>query len=73
MTKLKMYVIYYDALDYPGVFCVRKWEIYHKKIMANEVLGTALNINDARKLVPPLLFRIDRSENDPKHIIESWI
>lgn len=71
------YVIYYNPLDYPGKYAIRKWYIsrendttvmfYDKNAIICETL------EEARKHIPEETYRIPRYEEDDKAICEVWI
>lgn len=66
---LSIYTVYYDTKDYPGVYCVRRCEYLEPK----EILGTTETLEQAREIIPQFLYRMDRSPEDDRCVVESWI
>lgn len=68
-TRLSLYVIYYDPLDYPGEYVVRRWELLEPK----EVLGRGKTLREVRQMLPPRLMNIGRQSADESQIVEVWL
>lgn len=69
---LETFTIYYDTLDYPGVYCARRF-IIDKEVVPAEFLGTAPTLQEARKLLPSMLCYFARDNCDDAKIVETWI
>ncbi|HXJ60733.1 MAG TPA: hypothetical protein VNU68_29160 [Verrucomicrobiae bacterium] len=70
--RLSIWTIYERPKDYPRHFVVRRWTIGAGQERAHEC-QLADTLEEARKLVPPLLIRLDRQPNDDPVIVENWL
>jgi hypothetical protein len=69
------YVIYSDALDYPGKFVVRRF-FFVGGVADPELLpvGVMNTLEEARKLVPDSHgYMMERMPHDEKQILEIWM
>jgi hypothetical protein len=70
------YVIYFNPLDFPGEYVLRRWRVdpvtthpipdLHPVVVSDD-------IEEARKLVPMGLVRIHRHPSDDIAIVETWL
>ncbi len=69
---LFMYVIYLNTSDHPGFYVVRKWEVGTTPL-PRELVGHATTLEEARKAIPPDLYRLPRNPLDDQCIVEVWL
>lgn len=68
------YVIVFRPSDFPGtLYLVRKWHFERGESVALEVVGTAVTLMGARKLVPDGLVLLPKDLNDDPVIVECWV
>jgi len=67
---MKMWVIYKSPSDYPGSWVVREHDVPGGPRQDCDV---CTSLNEARKLVPFGLIRIDRFPSDPPQLVETWM
>lgn len=67
-----LFTIYERPKDYPEHFVVRRWTVEGSKEKAHEC-RLADSLEEARKLVPPFLTRMNRFPEDDPCIVETWI
>jgi hypothetical protein len=69
---LTVWTIYAHPLDYPNGYVVAEWITDG----TGPKRGTALyapDLDAARKLIPPNLYRMNRSPDDDPTIAETWL
>ena len=71
---LAMYTIYYDALDYPGMYVVRKWIVDSGPLPQPDVLigAPVKSLDAARAQVPAGLICLPHTPGDERQIVETW-
>jgi hypothetical protein len=68
------YTIFNRPADYPhDEFVVRLFKAHATGVETGRVVGTALTLNEARRLIPPGLIRLPRFEGDQPAIVEVWL
>jgi hypothetical protein len=73
IREFVLFTIYEKPRDYPHGYVVRRWvtdggpEPHPREAMV------AATLEEARALVPPDLYRLQRSPEDDPCIVESWI
>ena len=72
-TGLPMWVIYYDPLDYPGKWVVRRWLVEPGKVTGEPEPFVCDSLSEARAAVPPGAYRLNRAESDEPQIKEIWL
>lgn len=70
---MKFYTIYEHPRDFPEGYVVRAWDIRPHGVMRPLEARWTQSLDDARKLVPPGLYRMPRSPGDDRTIVETWI
>lgn len=71
---LSTWTIYSSPADAPGMFVVRRWDIYPgSDPVPAEDATQHLTVRRAREAIPPGLHRLDRQANDDPTIIETWV
>ena len=70
---MDQYAIYDHPKDYPNKFVVRKWIIEAGQISAGELLGAVDTLEEARRLIPSGLYRINRFDQDDPVLSEVWL
>lgn len=70
---LKIWTIYENPKDYPGLFVVRCWLVQGAAVGASNVCHSAKTLDEARSYVPPYLHRLNRMPGDDPCIVETWI
>jgi hypothetical protein len=71
-NTLKMYTVYFNLKDYPGLFVVRIFYISQGNTTPGEIIAQGKTIEEVRAKIPAGLYRQVRSENDDPIIIETW-
>ena len=70
---LDIWVIYRRPRDLPGVeYAVRKQVAGAGGISISKEVFVALNLDGARRHIPPGLIRMDRQSGDDPVIVETW-
>lgn len=73
-TVLPVYTVYYDPLDYPGRYVVRRWNV---TAGAPRPEKTPLYVGDslerARSLIPLGLICFTADDGDDPAVLESWM
>lgn len=68
-----MYVIYFNPLDYPSKWVVRRWWIGEGKVEAEREAIVCTTLAQARNSLPwEARTRLNRDETDEKQIVEMW-
>lgn len=71
---LRIFVIYDSPRDFPGKYVVREQRADRSGVsVAAAPLAVVDTLGEARRAVPPGLFRIVRDPSDDPVIVESWI
>lgn len=74
MTETKnefiLYAIYFNPLDHPGKYVVRRWEGLKPDI---EPIIVTDELKEAREAIPDHMYRLDRLTDDDPAILETWI
>lgn len=70
---LPMWVIYERPRDFPEHFVVRRWRVNGPVIFVDQMAQLAGDIEAARALVPPGLYRLPPYEEDDPVIREVWL
>jgi len=75
---LTMFAIYDHPRDFPAGFIVRAWRVCCHDGQSTEPDGSslalaALSLEQARAMLPPGLFRLDRTTDDDPTLIEVWL
>lgn len=71
---LRLYVLYRNPSDYPGMYVVRQqWAVGDKIIAAHEPWVVTSNLVVARAAIPPGLVRMYRHPTDDPVIVEIWV
>lgn len=79
MTKpienlLQLITVYYNTMDYPGVYVARVFHIQNGMHWATKIiLGPKKTLEEIRQLIPEGMVKLERDMNDDKNIIECWI
>lgn len=75
VPELLMYTVYRHPADMPGVvWAVRQWSTSQDGPVAGPVLGTADDLQAARKLVPPEAdMCVPRAPVDDPAVFETWL
>jgi hypothetical protein len=72
--ELIIFTIYDHPEAHPDCFVVQRWIIKRgKKTLTLGAHKLAGSLKEARLLIPPGLYRLDRFQDDEPHIIENWI
>ena len=70
---LIVYTVYKHPSDYPEQWVVRRSEVHPGEIRTDlEPLIVTSSLRDARRAVPPFLYRQPRDPNDDPVIYEIW-
>lgn len=73
MSYWPMWVIYFDPLDYPQKWVVRRWSIGEGKVEADREAIIYTTLQEARNSLPwQASTRLNRAPCDEKQIIEMW-
>lgn len=72
-VRMRHYVITYDASDCPGMYAVRVHLIFSGRTRPAELIGLASSLEEARKMVPEGLYRMERDPRDDRVIVEVWM
>lgn len=67
------YIIYFNTIDFPKKYVVRKFEIQTLNLLAREIIFEGKTLFHARKSIPFKCVCFQRNPEDDKHIIETWI
>jgi hypothetical protein len=68
-----MYVIYFNPLDYPSKWVVRRWWIGEGKVEAEREAIVCTTLAQARNSLPwEASTRLNRDATDEKQIVEMW-
>lgn len=72
---LYLWTVYDKPLDYPGKFVARQWVVRRgePEPLPTGQLIVAPTLDVVRRMLPPGLYRLDRSEGDEPHIVETWM
>lgn len=70
---LSMWTIYEKPKDWPVGWVTRRWEIGPGDNLEAMEAVYCTTLDDARRCVPPGLYRLDRDPNDDPKIVETWI
>lgn len=70
---LYTYTIYDRPADYPDAVVVRRWRITPGQPVDSGVWCLALDIDSARKSIPPGLVCMERQPDDDPTIVETWL
>jgi hypothetical protein len=73
MGNLNIWTIYYDPTDFPGKYVVRMLSVNQHGIATSSTARVADSLEEARKLIPPGLIRLDRDPRDVQCIVEVWL
>lgn len=74
INRMNIYVITgTNTTDFPGLYTVRRHVIGAGTVTPDRIIGHAKTLEEARKLVPPGLSRIDRDQSDDPVILECWL
>lgn len=73
LVKQRQYVICYKTSDYPGKYTVRKHLIFEGRTRPADFLVAFDTLEDARKVVPKGMTRLNRHPSDDPVILEIWI
>src|SRR5262245_30962933 len=69
---LSIWTIYEHPLDYPHDYVARRFEVRDHGVMMTRDMFVAETLEELRALLPPGLFRLPRTDGEPKAIVESW-
>lgn len=72
-TAMTMFTIFWNPLDYPGLYVVREFFIKPGEVVPGVLRTIAKTLEEARAAVPPGLVRILRDPNDEVQIVETWV
>lgn len=67
-----MWTIYHRPPDYPIFFVVRRFVITPDRTVPDREARLAIDLHEARTLIPPGLIRMPRDVRDDPHVVESW-
>lgn len=76
--ELTIYTVYWNTLDYPGKFVVRRsrtgGRTYPKGMIVNDAQPVYVgdSLRTARGFIPPGLYRMPRWPTDDPVIMETW-
>jgi hypothetical protein len=70
---IEVYTVFYNTVDYPKMYCVRKFHATAGHVVPMDMLGTADTLEEARKFIPEGLVPLSPHEEDEDTIIETWI
>ena len=65
---MEMWTIYNSPSDYPGKFVVRKFDFDGP----TDQVAEFNTLEEARKSIPPHLYRMPRFQDDDLPIVETW-
>jgi hypothetical protein len=69
-SQLEIYVLYFNASDYPNKYVVRRWL---GQTPDDNVLCVEDTLKDARSKIPKDKVMLQRNEIDDPVIVETWI
>lgn len=69
---LEMWTIYRRPRDYPIFYVVRRWIVDGPSLVPDQEARLAIDLDEARTLVPRGLYRQPRQTGDDPHIVETW-
>jgi len=73
-NPLAMWTVYEHPADYPNLFVARMWLILAGgDTMRTHTVLKAATLEELRRKLPPGLVCITRSDNDPSHVVETWL
>ena len=72
------WTIYYDPLDYPGRYVVRRWVVDNSRFGPEpkndpKPCWVGETLEGARASLPPGLYLIPRFDTDAPPVVECWI
>jgi len=68
-NAVEIYTVYYNTLDYPGLYVVRRW----LNDVPTDDVHTAKTLEEIRNFVPPDKVFLDRMPGDDPVIVETWL
>lgn len=71
--RFYIYSIYDRAVDQPGKFVIRQWEVVPEVDPIPCVGFVCESLYEARNLLPATLFNTGRSSTDHPSLLETWI
>ena len=70
---LMLWTIYNHPSNAPDHFIARKWLVSGGESTMTDEVFKAGTLEELRKLLPPGLYHIPRSDEDDSTVIESWL
>ncbi len=71
---MRLYVIYYNPSDFPGLYVVRRQFITATgDIFPDGMAFSGPTLESVREKIPEGLYNLGRNKNDDQTIIEIWI
>jgi hypothetical protein len=72
---LSLFTIYDHPTDVPEPFgfVVREWHIRKEGAVPDPEARFAMTLEEARTLIPPGLYRLERNPEDDPKIVETWL
>lgn len=70
---MKVYTIYFNPTDFPGLYVLRAWGVYSGRPVPDEHCETANSLDEIRKFLPEEVVWIGRYADDDPKIVECWI
>ena len=68
------YTVYFNPIDYPGKYIVRKFEVLsQKEPVPLDVIYEGKSLYQARKAIPYDCICFKKHDDDEKPIVETWI
>lgn len=71
-ASLKMYAVYYNPSDFPGLYVLRVWHVSAHGCVPDMDYKTATDLVRIREQIPRELSCIPREQYDDPCIIEVW-
>ena len=71
---LEIFTIYFNPIDFPGKYVVRRFQIERAGPIADaEPLIVCDTLDEARNAIPDGLYCMPRQERDDPQIVENWL
>jgi hypothetical protein len=67
------YTVFYNPIDFPGLFVVRCFEASAEGIKAHGLAYSGKTLEEVRAKIPAGLWCVPRSAQDHPSVVESWI
>ena len=70
---LNMWTIYFDPWDHPHKWVVRRWCVTSAGSQPSDECFVCETLEQARGVIPPLLYNIGRANLDDPVVVETWL